>query len=585
MARIQKTCPVCNKPADEKSHTLLPDPINLRVVNLVCGHSYTEKIAQIQDWEKIETYPEFNSGKKFKLFPYQGAGYEFARQSGFRCLIGDEPGLGKTAQALVPIRLHPELLTPALIVCKSALKIQQLRNSLQWLGPEFLPEIINKSSDRPSGLFKITIVTYDILWRIVKKQNEAREAKEIALREQLHLQEWDVIPEEYQHELPVVENPFAVYGFKYLILDECQQIKNPNSKRAQQVRDISRNIPHIIATSGSPIENHAGEYYPILNILKPERFRNYKDYLEGYCDYYQGQYGPKVGGIRDIENFKNNTNDFIIRRKMSEVQQDLPKLHRKFINCEFATDKLKAQYEALQQEFSKYFYENEGEADFQQGILARIAKMRHLTGISKIPFIIEHTMDIMNDTNEKVILFTEHIDVADIINMKLISELDELRNIGYSSISNPIRFTSDLDSVARDNIVTEFINDPSKRILIASTKAAGEGLDGLQKVCKHIIMVERQWNPKKEEQAERRVQRIGSLETRTDETAELGFIAADYIITVNSIDEYFTEIVEIKRANVDQTLDGKEYDFQESSLIKELSSVLAQKGSKKWKLK
>lgn len=584
MARIQKQCPICNLPADEKSHTLLPAPINLRIVNLVCGHSYTEAIAAKKDWEKITTYPQFTSGKEHHLFPYQGLGYEFARESGFRCLIGDEPGLGKTYQALACIRLHPELLTPALIVCKSALKIQQLRASLQLLGPEFLPEIINKSTDRPSGLFKITIVTYDILWRIVKKQNEAREAKEIELREKLGLSEWDVIPEEYQKELPVVENPFAVYGFKYVILDECQQIKNQSSRRAQQVRDICRNIPHIVATSGSPIENNAGEYFTILNILKPERFRNYKEYLENFCDYYQGQYGVKVGGIRDIENFKNHTNDFIIRRKMADVQQDLPKLHRKFINCEFATDKLQREYEALQQEFSKYFYENEGEADFQQGILARIAKMRHLTGISKIPFVVEHTMDIMNDTNEKVILFTEHIDVADIINLKLISELEELRK-AHCTIANPIRFTSDLDSVQRDNIVQEFINDPSKRILIASTKAAGEGLDGLQKVCKHIIMVERQWNPKKEEQAERRVQRIGSLETRTDDSAELGYIAADYIITVNSIDEYFTEIVEIKRANVDQTLDGKEYDFHESSLIKELSAVLAQKGSKKWKLK
>lgn len=582
MARIQKTCPVCNKPADEHDHLILPSPINLLLINLKCGHSYTEKIEEKKDWEKVETYEMFG-GKNYKLFPYQGEGYEFARESGFRTLIGDEPGLGKTAQAFTCIRLHPEELTPALIVCKSALKIQQLRAALQWLGPEFLPEIISSSKDRPSGIFKITIVTYDILWRIVKAQTKVREEKELEIRTQLGLGEWQVIPEEYEKDLPVIENPFSTYGFKLVILDECQQIKNQSSKRAQQVRDICKSVPHIIATSGSPIENHAGEYFTILNILRPERFRNYKDYIENYCDYYDTAYGPKVGGIKDIEYFKEQTKDFIIRRKKIDVQVNLPKLYRKFISCEFASEKLQREYAELQEEFSKYYYENEGSDDFQQGILARIAKMRHMTGISKVPFTVEYVMDLMNDTNEKVILFTEHLDVAQVINIRLIKELEEMRKSG-SNIKNPLQYTADLNTIRRDEVKTEFMRDKDARILLASTKAAGEGLDGLQTVCQHILMVERQWNPKKEEQAEARVQRIGSMGT-VESGEELGRIDADYILVAGTIDEYFTEIVEVKRANVDQTLDGQEYNFAESSLIKELGAVLAQKGAKKWRLK
>lgn len=579
MARIQKHCPICNLPADEKSHTLLPAPLNLIVINLKCGHSYTEKIEELKDWEKIETYDTFG-GAKYKLFPYQGEGYQFAKDSNFRTLIGDEPGLGKTFQAYACIRLHPELLTPALVVCKSALKIQQLRAALQMLGTDFIPEIISSSKDRPSGIFKITIVTYDILWRIVKAQNEAREAKEKELREELKLSEWDIIPESHQYLLPSVENPFSTFGFKLVILDECQQIKNQNSRRAQQVREICKSVPHIIATSGSPIENNAGEYFTILNILKPERFRNFKDYIYNYCDYYDGPYGPKIGGIRDIEWFKEQTKDFIIRRKMKDVQSELPTLYRKFIPCEFASEKLAREYEELQQEFSKYFYENEGSEDFQQGILARIAKMRHCTGISKVPFATEYITDLMNDTKEKVVVFTHHLDVAQVLNVRLIRELDEMRKAG-SEIENPLIYSADLNSDSRDRVVTEFIANPNRRIFLASTQAAGEGLDGLQKAATHCIVLERQWNPKKEEQAEKRLQRIGAIGTGETDSK----ISADYIMVTGTIDEYFADLVEIKRANVNQTLDHEESNFQEASLIKELSAVLAQKGSKKWKLK
>ena len=580
MARIQNKCPICNVYADEKDHTLLPSPINLRVVNLVCGHSYTEKIEPQKDWEKVETFENF--GKKHKLFKYQGEGYEFARESGFRALIADEPGLGKTFQALVCIRLHPELLTPTLIVCKSALKLQQQRASLQMLGMEFLSEIITSSKDRPSGLFPITIATFDILWRISKKQNEAREKKESELRRELKLTEWDVIPESHQHLLPDVDNPFTKFGYKLCILDECQQIKNPNSRRAQQVIDICKNIPHVIATSGSPIENNAGEYFTILNILRPERFRNYDDYVTNYCDYYEGSYGKKVGGIRDIEHFKEQTKDFIIRRKMADVQSDLPKLYRKFIPCEFASEKLQREYAELQKEFSKYFYENEGSEDFQQGILARIAKMRHVTGISKVPFAVEYITDLMNDTKDKLVVFTHHLDVAQVLNIRIMRELDAMRLTG-SSIKNPVMYTADLDMQQRDNVVNEFINDSDCRIFIASTIAAGEGLDGLQKTAQHCIVLERQWNPKKEEQAEKRLQRIGSIGTKDGDYE--GRIDADYIMVAGTIDEYFAKLVEIKRSNVNQTLDHTESDYNESSLIKELASVLAQKGSKEWKLK
>lgn len=578
MARLQKECPVCLKPADEKSRTLLPAPLNINIINLKCGHSYTEKLQDKKEWELVETFPEY--GPVYKLFGYQGEGYEFARTANFRVLIGDEPGLGKTAQADVCVRLHSDELLPCLLICKSALKLQQMRQLIKWGGPDLMPQIITSSKDKLTRIFNVVIATYDILWRIQKDRNKKRFEAEEKLRQSLGLTEWDIIPEAYESELPPIQNPFQEYGFKCVILDECQQIKNPNSKRAQQVREVCKNVPHIIATSGSPIENNAGEYFTILNILKPERFRNYKDYVLNYCDYYMGAYGYKIGGIRDMDRFREQTSDFIIRRKMKDVQKDIPDIFRQFVSCDFASEKLQKDYQRLQQEFSDYFYEHQGDDDYQSNILAMMAKMRHLAGKNKIPFAVDYIVDLINDTNKKFVLFYHHDDVKDLLNLSLIKEFQQMRDKS-SEIENPTLYTGEMNPQQRDKAVTEFMENPNCRIFIGSTLASGEGLDGLQRVAEDCIILERQWNPKKEEQAERRVQRIGAVNTGEVEKK----IIAHYILSDGTIDEYFTELVEIKRANVNQALDGEESNWNESSLMKELAEVLARKGSKKWKLK
>lgn len=578
MSKLQNQCPRCSKAAIERSRVDLSD-FGFITINLQCGHSYNVKIEEVQDWQKIETLDIY----KRKLFPYQGKGYEFCRKANFRALIADEPGLGKTFQSLACLKLHSTTLLPALIVVKSALKIQYLRACLQILGPEFLPQIIDNSKDLPCPeLFPVVITTYDLLWRVSKKSMDIAENVEKEIRERLNLNPWDVIPEDEAKKIPEVSNHFATTKFKTVILDECQQIKNQNSRRAQQVRDICRDVPHVIATSGSPIENNAGEYFTILNILYPDRFPSYKLFIENDCDFYSTGRYLKIGGLRDVEDFRRKTSDFIIRRTRQEVLPDLPELNRKFVHCDFASDKIKSEYEAMQQDFADYYNNtDEKDEDFYANILAKMAKLRHKAGINKVPFASEYIEEFLLDTppSEKIVIFVHHQDVGLMLEQSLKKVFQSMRETGID-IANPLTYTSDLSSEQRDRVKSDFINISNQRVLIASLLASGEGLDGLQKVSQHCILLERHWNPKKEEQAEHRLLRIGARLT-----SEGGSISADYILSSGTIDEYFTELVEVKRANVDQTLNGSDYVWNETGLMKELAEVLAKKGGKKWKLK
>src|SRR3990167_5152592 len=97
--------------------------------------------------------------------------------------------------------------------------MQFMTEVIRWLGREFAPYIVQNSGDGLLPGFKVYIVSYDLLSRG-----------------------------------KTMERLLAVKP-QYLIVDECQHIKNSDSNRAQCVRRLAKEIPHIVACSGTPIKN------------------------------------------------------------------------------------------------------------------------------------------------------------------------------------------------------------------------------------------------------------------------------------------------------------------------------------------
>jgi len=202
--------------------------------------------------------------------------------------------------------------------------------------------------------------------------------------------------------------------------------------------------------------------------------------------------------------------------------------------------------------------------------------MRHLCGLSKIDPCIDYIMEFLGSTEEKIIIFAHHKDVSELLLMKLKTLCHELE------IAAPLMFRAGdngSDFVAKFASNDEVIEDGKKlrapRIAIISTLAGGEGLDGMQRFCSKLIMLERQWNPANEEQAEKRIsQRIGQQFN----------VTGTYIVATGTIDEFFSEIVERKREIITGTLGGEAVPWDQSSLMKELTQTLASIGGKKWNL-
>ncbi len=517
---IRQECPTCKKIAIEQSRLKIGKTL---IIKLACGHLLHEET--LASGEKDYDSIVFSDGCKPR--PYQIEAVKFAEESNVRCIIADEQGLGKTIEALSLLRLHPEKLLPCVIVCPSTVK-------LQWMfeihricgdGKEFLVQVIQSGKERAMPGFKIYVITYDML-----KNSDM----------------FSFLPDG---------------TIKTLIIDECQRIKNHLSDRAKAIQRIAKTIEHIVPMSGSPIYNHSGEYFTVLNLVAPTRFPHHQKYIDNYCDVYSSGWGQKIGGLKNKDKFHEDTKDIIIRRTKEQVLPDLPEKLRLFHHVELDR-KLNKAYAAALQELEDSMYS--GDAFGATGIaIAIMSKLRHITGISKVSDCVDFTTEFLLSTDRKIVIFIHHQDVMRMLEQKLNEYCIE------GDFGNVCVLHSGLNGNERTELVDEFKNNPTKRVMLCMFT---EGLN-LQ-FCSDAIILERQWTPKKEEQVEDRFHRFGQLNK----------VSITYFIASGTIDDFLTELDEIKRARIAATVDNEEIQWSQQSLMKELAEILVTRGRKAWSL-
>jgi len=522
--KLLDKCKYCNLPAIEKESKKISE--TSIVIRLECGHTIVRTI-------KHSDY-DIKSIDNKTLKPFQQAGIRFIEDSGFRCLIGDEMGLGKTVQYLGALKLHEDKL-PALYAVKAGLVRQLEKEIYRWTGCPLIGVI---ESSKPNKVFPFphTIVAYDTLARMSSET----------------LDKFSFV--------------------KTLVIDECQHIKNSDTKRTNAVRMlvIKNKIEHILAVSGTPIKNRVEEFFPILNLLAPKKFPSLQIMLNKYFEYGTDIYGNVNPNMKPTDNWEEALKPLFIRRTREDVAPELPKVNRMFFNSEIENKELKKSYAQVQLEFETFYKDavlngtDSGQA-FSASLLGFFARMRKITGAAKLQPVRDFVVDFLLSTNRKLVIFGHH--------KETLSTLKQILDTWCADGGwNPCQvLKSEMNADQRDESVRIFRDDPNTRIMIASTLASGEGLN-LQ-FCSDAIMMERQWNPANEEQAETRFTRFGSTANKVNVT---------YMISIGTIDDWLTELVEDKRELIGSVVDGKEANWNESSLMSELANLLATKGAKKW---
>jgi len=536
--RLNVTCH-CGKVAKAKSSIVMN---GVKWTLLECGH--LTKLEQLHSTTNYHL--ESETGKV--IFPYQIDGIKFLEDAGGRALIADEPALGKTIQASGFCYLHPETF-PVLWVCKGSLKLQAAKEWLDWFGPAYMSQIIEKPRSFILPNMKVYIISMDLLRNMPTEKLEK-------------------------------------IGFKTVIADEIQNFKNPDSTRTAELRKLVAKAEYFIPLSGTPWKNRGQEYFPVLNMLDPVKFPSYDQFKDRWVRYYYddktGKY--RQGGINNIPAFREFTKDIVIRRMRDDVLPDLPKVNRtiRFIDMELL---YKDAYDKMEERVAHQIKASMIDGIPLKNIGQMIMQLKHVTGLAKVQTTIEDVTEFLENTDEteKILIFHHHIDVGDNLQKGdaggTYKGLDSwLKENGYNS---SLRLFGGRGVDERNDIQEKFKNDIRNRVLIASTLASGEGLN-LQ-FCQNIIMMERQWNPQNEEQAEFRVSRPltkGDLPEYLWHLVDRKVaINCPYMIADGTVDTILTEIVERKRHEFRRSMNVKDEHIQwnENDIIREVAEYIIKK--------
>jgi SNF2 family DNA or RNA helicase len=476
--------------------------------------SWIEECTEIVPPKKVPPLRFHSLSNKFHAYEFQVEGVQFIRQTGYRCLIGDKMGLGKTVQALLAIfndLSEQSDKLPCMYIVRSSTVWQWLSMHKEWASSNPLGIFMIRGSKNfiPSG-FSAYVISMDTLGRLVEFETD-RWGETIPGSEKLN--KW-----------------LAKLGIKTVVVDECHSFKNVDAKRSKALECFLRlaEVKYEIYLSGTAIKNRADEYYFTLHRLFPQEFRTIEGFRHQWCEKDEKGKFSRIKPYR-LEEFRALISSRVLRR---EKGKDLPPFRRVTTVVSIENPKFKAQYNKALDELQALADSKDKLTKFD--IQDNLMVLRRIVGNAKVDDAVEYVDEFLDENEEeKICIGVHHHSVRDTLYAKLMAR-------GHT----PLKLSGE-DSADHKNYIVNQFKRKKNRILIISIVAGGTGIDGLQ-CCSNILILERQWNSADEEQFEFRFNRDGQINP----------VLADYMLAKGTVDDYFTKNVERTRQVFHETVEN-----------------------------
>ena len=480
-----------------------------------------------------------------ELMPHQGQVVAAAAAGHRTFLLADEPGLGKTAEALLAAEAANAY--PLLVVVPSVVKTNWAREAARWT-PRRPATVVQGDGEAVDGFADIVVLNYEVLDR--------------------HMG-W-----------------LGDFDFRGMVVDEAHFIKNKTSQRSQRVLALSDRIrsraarPLLMALTGTPLINDIDDFRAIWQFLgwiddsKP--LDELTDALEdtGLTPADRGFYAAARQCVIDLG---------IVRRRKLDVAADIPARRIADLPVELdgrvgrsiraaeqnLADRMVAQYETALANRSS----DAGVEGIDHNLVRRVARselkdtrteqsgenvftMMRRIGQAKAELAADYATQLARSAG-KVVFFAKHIDVMDAA-----EETFARQGVRFSSIRG------DQTPTSRQANVDAFVNDPDVTVAVCSLTAAGVGLN-LQ-VASNIVLAELSWTDAEQTQAIDRSHRIGQAEP----------VTAWRIIAAQTIDARIAGLIDGKAGLAARALDGADQeasspaDVQLEALVALLTDAL-----------
>jgi SNF2 family DNA or RNA helicase len=283
-------------------------------------------------------------------------------------------------------------------------------------------------------------------------------------------------------------------------------------------------------------------------LLDPARFNSLDNFKKRWLIQNEKGAWSRINPYR-LEEFKELTRKYILRREKCDVLTNLPPLSRNFTLVEIEDENLKNVYNKTLGLFDNFLNDKSGIVQ-STDLLGWLAKLRAITGQAKCQNAIDFAHEFLDSTDDQLTIGINHISVRDTLKYVF-------QGAGY-----PCESLSGEDNSYKKNLILNRFKSQDFRLLILNMRSGGEGMN-IQN-CADALVLERAWNSAEEEQFEGRFHRDGQQKA----------VTVNYFIARGTIDFFFHELVNKKRNIVGETVtDGWQLTNDNDSLL-ELSQLV-----------
>ena len=527
--------------------------------DLVIGPRLTEWAGQevstrINPANQLRELEVIEDGFNEDLFPHQRAGVKFLAVAR-RALLADEPGLGKTAQAiraLKELQDRGEDVFPALIVCPNTLKKNWKREFERWW-PGVDVEVIKGSATQRRKIFEESADVYVINWESLRSHSRLSGYGSIALAK---------CPECGGHDDRVSENRCEVHlrelntiDFKAVIADEIHRSKEPKSKQTRALWAATGDADIRFALTGTPIANNVLDMWSILHWLSPDEWPSKTRWIDRMINTMMNAFGGMmVLGVKPHmeQEFYAAINPRMRRMLKQKVLPWLPEMMFERKDVEMSTKQKKA-YDQMRDLMIAEL--EDGESVTAPSPLTQTIRLLQFassfaemsvdetTGESKVTLIgpsckVDAVMDDIKNGDfgdDSVAVCAVSRQLIDLLSAEMTKE-----KIPHGLI------TGAQSEDERQQAVDDFQAGKIKWILFTA-QAGGVGIT--LTAARRLIMLQRPWSLVDHKQALDRVHRIGS-------EIHDSIIISDYV-TEGTIEERVIQVLETKADNFEQIVRDK----------------------------
>ena len=438
--------------------------------------------------------PELASG--VSLRDYQKRGFEWMLaldRMHMGGILADDMGLGKTAQIIALLLATREAGRTSLVVAPTSLTYNWL-SEFRKFAPNMSVTVLSGNGTQRAGLIRHIISHGDL----------------------------DVIITSY----PLIRRDIQLlkdFRFRFVILDEAQNIKNAGSVAAQAVKQLQADTR--FALTGTPMENGVGELWSLFDFVLPGYLPGYNTFLRKYQD---GE---------NAEDLLKRIKPFLIRRLKQDVLEELPDKMETTLTARMTPEQERiylAALERLRPQINKILDEK-GAGRGRIEVLSAITELREICchpslvmsdyrgGSGKEDMLLELLPEMIRD-GRRVLIFSQFTSMLKLLRTRI-------EEAGFSTLY------LDGETPAGERLsLTERFNTGEGQVFLISLKAGGSGLNLTG--ADMVILYDPWWNPAAEEQATDRAHRIGQQKK----------VTVIRLVTGQTIEEQVVELGARKKA-------------------------------------